>query len=354
MVSKTRLGDRIRERALQLGFDVVGFAPAERAPRAPEFLSWLEQGRHGSMAWLARDPERRADPRRVLPGAKSMIIAGLSYFVADPPDELWNDPTRGRIARYAWGPDYHDVLLPMLEELARFVEAEQGHPISARAYVDTGPVLEREHAERAGLGFIGKNSLLIHPKLGSYLFLGEILTDVELEFDPPAKEPAGTCGSCRRCQDLCPTHAFPAPYIVDSRLCISYLTIELKDAIPVELRPLMRNWIYGCDECQSVCPWVKQYARPGAKRFLSFDPDFSAPRLVDLMQLDEKGFRDRFAGTPILRTKRLGLLRNVAVALGNSGDITALPILEKALTDPEPLIREHAQWAIERTRRAAH
>jgi epoxyqueuosine reductase len=198
------------------------------------------------------------------------------------------------------------------------------------------------------LGFIGKNSLLIHPKMGSYLFLGEILTDLDIEGDAPSPEPVGTCGSCRRCQDICPTHAFPAPFILDSRLCISYLTIELKSAIPLELRPLMKNWIYGCDECQSVCPWVKQYAKPGAKRFLAFDAERFAPRLVDLLQMDDAGFRDLYGKTPIVRTKRRGLLRNVAVALGNSGDVSALPALEKALGDSEPLVREHAQWAIER------
>lgn len=347
MVPKTKLADRIRDHALQLGFDVVGFAPAQRAPRSTDYFNWLEQGRHGEMGWLARDPERRADPQRVVPGARSMVIVGLSYFVADPPDELWNDPLRGRIARYAWGRDYHDVVLPMLVELSRFIEKDAGHAMLSRAYVDTGPVLEREHAARAGLGFIGKNSLLIHPKMGSYLFLGEILTDLDVEPDASTPEPAGTCGSCRRCQDICPTHAFPAPYILDSRLCISYLTIELKTAIPADLRPLMKNWIYGCDECQSICPWVKQYAQPGAKRFLAFDPDRFAPRLVDLMQLDESGFRERYGDTPIVRTKRRGLLRNAAVALGNAGDASALPALEKALADAEPLVREHARWAME-------
>ncbi|MFH0909366.1 MAG: tRNA epoxyqueuosine(34) reductase QueG [bacterium] len=348
MALKSGLADRIRDHALRLGFDVVGITPAQRAARATDYFNWLEQGRHGDMAWLARDPERRADPQRVLPGARSMVIAGLSYFVADPPDEFWNDPMRGRIARYAWGRDYHDVVLPMLEELACFIGQEAGRAVLSRAYVDTGPVLEREHAARAGLGFIGKNTLLIHPRLGSCFFLGEILVDLELNCDELPPEPVGACGSCRRCQDVCPTHAFPAPYIIDSRLCISYLTIEIKAAIPSDLRPLMKNWIFGCDECQLICPWVKQYARPGAKRFLSFDPDRFAPRLIDLMQLDDAGFRDQFGGTPIVRIKRRGLLCNVAVALGNAGDASALPVLENALHDPEPLIREHAQWAMDR------
>lgn len=339
---------RIKERALELGFDVAGVARAGRAPRADAFHAWLAEGRHGEMAWLAREPERRSDVTRVVAGAKSVLSVGLSYHIADPPADLWNDPLRGRIARYAWGRDYHDELLPRLRELAAWIEAETGRPVANRAYVDTGPVLEREWAAKAGLGFIGKNTLVIHPEWGSYLFLGELLLDLDLEPDAPVDERTGTCGSCRRCQDVCPTHAFPAPYILDSRLCISYLTIEHRGAIPDELRPKMKNWIYGCDECQSVCPWVKQYAKPGRTRFLRYDPEFAAPRLTELLALDDAGFRDRFRHTPVPRTKRRGLLRNVCVALGNSGSTEAIPALERALTDPEALIREHAAWALAR------
>jgi epoxyqueuosine reductase len=239
-------------------------------------------------------------------------------------------------------------MLPMLEELSRFVASACGKAIATRAYVDTGPVLEREHAYRAGLGFVGKHTLLINQKFGSYMLLGEILTDVELDYDK--QDTTGTCGSCRRCQDICPTHAFPSPYILDSRLCISYLTIEHRDAIPENLRPLMRNWVFGCDECQTICPWVRQYSQPGAKRFLKFDADTCAPRLVDLLALSDAQFRERFAGTPVLRTKRRGLARNACIALGNSGDASVVPALENALNDPEPLVREHAAWAIARLR----
>jgi epoxyqueuosine reductase len=296
----------------------------------------------------------------VAPAAQSVVVVGLSYFVLDPPAEQWNDPSRGRIARYAWGLDYHDIMLPKLRQLGEFIEKEVGHGLSQRAYVDTGPILERDFAAQAGLGFIGKNSLLINPRLGSYLFLGEILVEADLEIDPPAPDGGaschtgppgqskrvGTCGNCTRCLEICPTHAFPAPYILNSNRCISYLTIEHKDAIPLELRPLLKNWIYGCDECQEICPWVRRYSRPAAEPFLAYDPEWAAPKLVDLLALDDEAFRCRFKGTPIKRTKRRGLLRNVAVALGNWGSPEALPALEKALADPEPLVREHAAWAI--------
>lgn len=354
------LAERIKDEALRLGFDAVGVAPAAPAAHAPKFQAWLASGHHAGMAWLARDPVRRTDPRQVLPGARSIVSVGLSYQAADPPDDLWNDPLRGRVARYAWGPDYHDELLPRLRELAAFIASDLGRPLGWRAYVDTGPVLEREAAARAGLGFIGKNTLLIHPAFGSYLFLGELLLDLELPADAPADEggsvwrrgdAVGTCGKCRRCQDACPTHAFPVPYILNSRLCISYLTIEHREAIPEELRPLMRNWIYGCDECQTVCPWVKQYAKPGRTRFLRFDPEVAAPRLAELLALDDAGFRERFRSTPVPRTKRRGLLRNACIALGNSGRPEAVPALERAAQDAEPLVREHAAWALRRLAR---
>lgn len=373
----------IKEKAYHLGFDLIGVAPADRAPHAEAYRRWLDQGYAAEMVWLAREPERRTDPRLVLPGVQSVVVVGLSYFTLDPPPDLWHDPSRGRIARYAWGLDYHEVMLPRLRELGNFVEKETGCILNRRAYVDTGPILERDFAAQAGLGFVGKNTLLINPRLGSYLFLGEILLDIELEYDEPALNGGancrldaspplrrhlapppmegieggrlGTCGACTRCLTICPTHAFPAPYILNSNRCISYLTIELKGSIPLELRPLLGNWIFGCDECQEICPWVRRYSRPTQPSFpncvwergLSYDPERAAPKLLDLMGLDEAGFRARFKGTPLLRAKRRGLLRNVAVALGNWGSPEALPVLEQALQDPEPLIREHAGWAIE-------
>ncbi len=355
------LTQRIKEKAYALGFDLIGIAPADRAPHAEAYRRWLTKGYAGQMNWLERDPGRREDPRQLLPGSRSVVVVGLSYFVLNPPAGLWHDPARGRIARYAWGLDYHDIMLPRLHELSEFVEKEVGNGTKQRAYVDTGPVLERDFAAQAGLGFIGKNTLLINPAMGSYLFLGEILVDVALEYDEPAPDGGaschfgqlgrskreGTCGNCTRCLEVCPTHAFPAAYILDSNLCISYLTIELKGSIPLDLRPMLGNWIFGCDACQEICPWVRRYSRPTREHFLSYDPDFVAPKLVELMSLDEAAFRKRFKGTPLQRTKRRGLLRNVAVALGNWGSPDALPALEHARLDPEPLIREHAAWAIE-------
>ena len=355
------LTQRIKEKAYSLGFDLIGIAPANRAPHAEAYRRWLNQGYAAEMHWLARNPDRREDPRQVVPGVQAVVVVGLSYFVLDPPGDLWRDPARGRIARYAWGLDYHDIMLPRLRQLGDFIEKETGRSLDQRAYVDTGPMLERDFAAQAGLGFIGKNTLLINPHLGSYLFLGEVLVDVELEYDEPAPDggascrigPAGeskrvgTCGHCTRCLEICPTHAFPVPYILDSNLCISYLTIELKGSIPLQLRPLMKNWIFGCDECQEICPWVRQYSYSTRENFLHYDPDWVAPKLVDLILMDEAAFRLRFKGTPIKRTKRRGLLRNVAVALGNWGSPVALPALKQALQDPEPLIREHAAWAIE-------
>jgi epoxyqueuosine reductase len=360
MNSSDSLSDRVRCRAVELGFDLVGIAPAARARHADAFFSWLDAGHAGEMSWLTRNRERRADPSLVLEGAASVVSVGMTYFAGDPPAAFWDDPSRGRIARYAWGRDYHDVLTPSLKSLSEFIRAEGGGDTVTRYYVDTGPVLERSFASQAGVGFIGKNTLLIHPGYGSYLFLAEILVNRELQYDEPATDDGatlhredgaarvGTCGGCRRCLDICPTHAFPAPYILDSRLCISYLTIELRTSIPVPLRSRMSNWIFGCDACQSVCPWVRRNTGPAKENFLVFNPDSCAPRLTELMRLDDTGFRERFRGTPVTRAKRRGFLRNVAVALGNWGDAAAKPALEKAIRDPEPLIREHAQWALER------
>ncbi|MCS6770522.1 MAG: tRNA epoxyqueuosine(34) reductase QueG [Kiritimatiellae bacterium] len=342
--------ERIKERALEIGFDAVGIAAAGSAPTGDRFLEWLAHGRHAEMAWLARDPDRRINPSRVLPSVRSILVVGLSYYVEDPPPEMWGDPLRGRIARYAWGLDYHDEMLPRLRELAAWIESEAGRPVAHRAYVDTGPILERSWAEQAGVGFIGKHTLVIHPNFGSYLFLGEILLELELEPDLPGQERLGTCGRCQRCLEICPTHALPAPYVLDSRRCISYLTIEHRGSIPVELRPLMKNWIYGCDDCQAVCPWVRRFSRPGRARFLAFDPERFAPRLTDAITWDEAEFRARYRGTPIPRAKRRGFVRNVCVALGNSGCRDAIPALERAASDPDPIIAEHAAWALSRLR----
>lgn len=342
------LRDRIKSRAYALGFDLVGIAPARPSPHAAEFIAWLEAGYAGTMAYMAREPERRQDPRNVLNGARSVVSVGLSYYTFRLPDDILNDPSRGIISNYAWGTDYHDLMLPRLKALAAFIQAEVGGAVAIRAYVDTGPLLERDMAVQAGLGFTGKNTCLIHPRLGSYLFLGEVLTDMEIEPDPLPPSSVG-CGRCTRCLVACPTEAFVSPYVLDSRRCISYLTIELRGPIPRELRPLMRNRIFGCDICQEVCPWNLRFARPTHEPlFRPVDLNRAAPPLLDLIGLDEAGFRARFGGTPVMRAKRRGLLRNVTVALGNWGAPQAVPALIQALHDLEPLIRGHAAWALGR------
>ena len=339
---------RIRDKAGKLGFDLVGIAPALPALSLDAYKSWLAQGYHGEMGYMARPDrvERRENPDRILPGVCSVVSVGLNYYPGPLPADLRDDPARGLISNYAWGMDYHDVMMPRLEELATFIRAEAGCQVGARAYVDTGPVLERAYAVQAGLGFVGKNTCLIHPRMGSWLFLGEILVDLALE--PTSTEMSVGCGTCRRCLDACPTGALVAPYLLDARRCISYLTIELKGPIPRHLRPLMGRWIYGCDVCQQVCPWQRFAHHTGERAFLAEDPKRAAPRLVDLMELGEESFRHRYRGTPIHRIKRRRLLRNVAVALGNGGDEQAVPSLARALTDPEPLIRGHAAWALGR------
>ena len=321
------------------------------------------------MAWLERTAPRRIDPQQVLPGAKSIICLATSYALGDEcrvaSDESWlpsdsrhpSPATRdssfdschlspvtchGLIARYARYADYHDALGERLKKLTATVNQLGGNGIRSLWYVDTGPLLERDFAQRAGLGFIGKHTNVISRQLGNWIFLAEIITTLELEPDAPAKN---HCGKCSRCITACPTNAITAPFQLDARRCISYLTIELKGSIPIELRPAIGNRIFGCDDCLAVCPW-NRFAHEGKMMKARARPELGAPDLIELLQLDEAGFKSRFAGTPVLRTKRHGLLRNVCVALGNAGNKSALPALQKAAGDSEPLIVEHAQWAI--------
>jgi epoxyqueuosine reductase len=333
------LAARIKERAHALGFDLAGVTPARPSQHAAFLTDWLAQGYAGEMSYLQRNVEKRLDPRRILPGARSIVAVGMSYGTAGAPTA---DPSRGRISRYAQGDDYHDLMGVRLRELLTFIQKEAQQEVEGRVYVDTGPLLEREIARRAGLGWIGKNSHLLHPRWGSWLFLGEILLDIELEPDEPWS--AGRCGTCTRCLEACPTGALVAPRLLDARRCIAYLTIELKGSIPYELRPLMGNRIFGCDVCQEVCPWNQTATRPtGLPREGLMDPP-----LLSLMGMDEEAFRRRFKESPIQRARRQGLLRNVAVALGNWGDEAAVPALTRALDDPSPLVREHAAWALGR------
>jgi epoxyqueuosine reductase len=293
------------------------------------------------MAYLERNAQKRIDPAQVLADSKSIISLAVSYLPPSPSNPA--PAASGEIARYARFSDYHHVLGERLKDLAGFLPS-LSHDVRSLWYVDTGPFLERDLAERSGLGFIGKHTNLISRKLGNWIFLAEIITTLELEADPPEKN---HCGSCVRCIDACPTAAITAPFQLDARRCISYLTIELKGAIPEGLRPVIGNRIYGCDDCLAVCPW-NRFAREGAMMRPHYRADLAAPNLIDLLALDEAGFAQRFAGTPMLRTKRRGFLRNVCVALGNSGDDRALPALERAALDPEPLVAEHARWAIGR------
>ncbi|HEY6167064.1 MAG TPA: tRNA epoxyqueuosine(34) reductase QueG [Verrucomicrobiae bacterium] len=334
--------DAIRQRALELGFDDCRFTTAEPPANAPQFRHWLDAGHHGEMGYMARGAEKRVEPRRVLPGARSAICLAASYENSDSA-AAGRYTNSGVVARYARFDDYHDVVGERLKALAEFVNQLGGEGSRSLWYVDTGPLLERDLAERAGLGFIGKHTNVISRKLGNWIFLAEILTTLELEPDASEKN---RCGSCTRCITACPTHAITAPFQLDARLCISYLTIELKGSIPVELRPAIGNRIYGCDDCLAACPW-NRFAREGRLMKSHARPDLATPDLIALLKLDETGFKKRFAGTPMLRTRRRGLLRNVCVALGNVGDESALPALREAAKDSEPLLSEHARWAMD-------
>ncbi len=298
------------------------------------------------MGYMARNAEKRVDPSKILAGVQSVVVVGLNYN-AETPRQPRSErgkgtrPTTARIARYAWGArDYHDVMSEKLKQLAAAIDECGGPGTRSLWYVDTGPILERDLAQRAGIGFIGKHTNLISRRLGNWIFVGEVLTNLELPPDKPERE---YCGTCRRCINVCPTRAIVAPYQLDARLCISYLTIELKGAIPVELRPLVGDHVFGCDDCLDVCPWNRFAKLSPAREFQRRE----TPPLTEFLSWDEQQFRDFFHGTPILRIKRRGFLRNVCVVLGNIGDASALPALERALADPEPLVREHAAWAID-------
>jgi epoxyqueuosine reductase len=334
----------IRSRALELGFDECRFAPAAAPANAGRLQEWLEAGRHGEMQWLAKNAARRTDPQQVLPGARSVIVVALNYGAASTqPSASGLQPSRGLVARYARHRDYHDVMGEGLRQLAQLVDEQGGAVTRSLWYVDTGPVLEREFAERAGVGFIGKHTNAISRRFGNWILLGEILTTLDLDPDAPEKN---RCGSCTRCIAACPTRAITAPFQLDARLCISYLTIELKGSIPVELRPSIGNRIFGCDDCLEVCPW-NRFASDSRTMKAHQRSDLAELDLLEMLAVDEAGFKHRFAGTPIVRSKRRGFLRNVCVALGNVGGPESLPALERAALDPEPLIAEHARWAIQ-------
>ena len=297
------------------------------------------------MAYLSRNAEKRGNPQKILAGAKSIVTLAISYAREGGPTEP--PPGEGVIARYARFADYHEVLKDKLKSLSSHLDELGGPETKSLWYVDTGPLLERDFAQRAGIGFVGKHTNVISRRLGNWIFLAEIITTLELEPDEPE---TNRCGSCTRCISACPTQAITAPFQLDARRCISYLTIELKGSIPAELRPLVGNRIYGCDDCLAACPW-NRFAVEGTLMKPHARTDLQTTQMVEFLALDEAGFKRIFAGTPILRTKRRGFLRNVCVALGNTGDETALPALEQASADSEPLIAEHAHWAIEQIRK---
>ena len=337
------LAQQIQTRAHQLGFELVGITPAEQSQTIQRYRQWIENGYAGKMGYLEKHLSLKTDPRRLLTEAKSVISLAMNYYTLDTPNTLASDPGRGQISRYAWGDDYHNVIRERLLHLIEFIKHTAESQLKSRVCVDTAPILEREYAQKAGLGWIGKNTNVIHWRSGSWYFLAEVLVSVPLESKTqPLK---GSCGTCTRCIEACPTDAIVEPNLLDSRLCISYLTIELKESIPKELRHKMGNLIFGCDICQEVCPWNSKATPTTEPAFQPRDGNL-APKLLSLISMTQSEFSSRFKGSPIKRAKRRGFLRNVLVAIGNWRAREAIPALESALNDDEPLIRSHAAWAL--------
>jgi epoxyqueuosine reductase len=335
---------RIKAKALELGFDLCGVAPAERFPELDFLDEWLARGYAGGMDYMSRSAEKRADVRNVVPGARSVIMTGTIYNTekGDGPDKA--RPTHADIARYARGDDYHDIIKARLDALLAWMRTESPEPFDARAYVDTGPVQERTYAQYAGLGWIGKNTCLINAEQGSFFFLAEIITTLALEPDTQGLE---QCGSCRKCLDACPTGALVDAGVLDSTRCISYLTIELRGPIPVEQRPAIGNLVYGCDICQEVCPYNQPPATSADAPWQSRD-GLDLPRLVELWNRSDDDLRRLLKGSPIKRAKLTGLRRNIAVAIGNSGDADARAALQHTRADQpsadDPVVKAHIEW----------
>lgn len=328
--------------AAELGFDDCRIARASEATHAEDFKQWIADGKHGGMAWLERTPERRCNPCEVLPECRSLICLAMNYFPGDSPFPEGH-PGGYRIARYAWNDDYHDLIERQLKEFSQRLISLGG---IQKPYVDTGPVLERDFATDAGLGWSGKSTMQIHRRLGTWFFLAEILTTLPLAPDAPFGD---HCGKCTRCITACPTNAITAPHRLDARRCISYLTIEHKGPIPLEFRKAIGDRIYGCDDCLDACPWNRFAERSREATFHARGAVFEK-QTRDFLALDDEGFRALFAKSPIKRIKRPRFLRNVCIALGNTGTPDDLPALERAAADPDPLVSEHAQWAIQQVR----
>ncbi len=335
------LEESIHDFAQTAGFSLVGIARAVEADGFHRLREWLARGYSGEMAYMQRQADARKHPDSILDTVRSIIMVAMDYAepLPNPVTTASIAPTTGKLARYAAGPDYHDVIWERMGKVVTWLQTELPG-CRARAVADTAPLLERDFARRAGLGWIGKNTMLINKHRGSYFFLGAILTDLDLKPDPPHE--SDHCGTCTACLDACPTQAFPEPGVLDARRCISYLTIELRNPVPAELRSGVGDWLFGCDVCQEVCPWNRH--------------DETQPESVDAVELlgmDDQEFRNRYRGTALMRTKRRGLLRNAALVLGNTGDEHALPVLRAALNDSEPMIREAAEWAIQEIERRA-
>jgi epoxyqueuosine reductase len=339
---------QIRDKALSLGFDAIGFARAELGSEAKERLAaFVAQGLHGDMGWMADTASRRGDPAVLWQAARTVVVLGTNYGPAADPLAALERGDRGTISVYAQGRDYHDLIKKRLKALARWMH--EGLGAEVKVFVDTAPVMEKPLAQAAALGWQGKHTNLVSRELGSWLFLGEVFTTLELEPDAPETD---HCGGCHRCLDVCPTAAFPAPYRLDARRCISYLTIEHKGHIPREFRAAMGNRIYGCDDCLAVCPWNKFARRTGDADLLP-RAELSAPRLADLARLDDAAFRQVFSGSPVKRIGRDRFVRNVLIAIGNSGDAALAAIAEERLDDASPLVRAMAVWALARLQPAA-
>jgi len=327
--------------ARKLGFDSCRVAACAAPKHASEFRTWLREGAAGEMSYMERGHEKRCDPQKVLPGARAIVVLALNYWQGGRATPKAFGAATGRIARYAWGDDYHEVISQKLDKIDNFLRRFGG---TQKSYVDTGPILERDLAAEAGIGWHGKSTMLIDARLGTWFFLGEILTTLELPPDPPQRD---RCGTCERCIQACPTGAITAPHRLDARRCISYLTIELKGSIPVELRPLIGNRIFGCDDCLDACPW-NRFAQASRETAFSARPSTTGMLLRDYLKLNDVEFRALFRNSPIKRIKRRGFLRNVCVALGNVGGLADLSALKGAASDPDELVAEHAAWAIER------
>jgi epoxyqueuosine reductase len=341
MVSAESLTPLVKAQAYGLGFDLAGVATLGPAETAGAFDEWVAQGYAGEMDYLPRGAAKRRDTRLPAPGATTAVVVGMNYGGTQP---------AGPVARYARGDDYHDVMLTKLRELHAWIGARVGREVRGKAYVDTGPILERDLARRAGLGWFGKNTNLVNPRLGSFFFLGALLVELELEADEPFE--ADRCGTCTRCLDACPTDAFIAPRQLDATRCISYLTIELKGEIPEPLREQMGDLLYGCDVCQDVCPWNVRFSRDARETAFASRPAVrgkDARTLArEILAMDDEAFRMAFKGSPMKRAKLRGLKRNAVVVLGNAGAADDVALLTRGLEDPEPLVREHAAWALRR------